>query len=100
LIPPDQPNLSDARVNQLSQDGTRETQRLLVDFGGPMIERLQAQAALVVGGVFVCLATLASRTVWLAAGARAGGILALPPRSAASPLARRTNASQSRAVVT
>ncbi len=41
---------------------------LLVDFGGSMAERLQAQAALVVtGGVFVCLATLASRTAWLAA---------------------------------
>ncbi len=35
---------------------------LLVDFGGPMAERLQAQAALAVtGGVFVCLATLASQ---------------------------------------
>jgi uncharacterized membrane protein YccC len=45
---------------------------LLVDFGGPMAERLQAQAALAVtGGVFVCLATLASRTVWLAAVAMA-----------------------------
>src|SRR5580658_10820562 len=41
---------------------------LLVDFGGPMTERLQAQAALIVtGGVFVCLATLASQTAWLAA---------------------------------
>jgi len=41
---------------------------LLVDFGGPMAERLQAQAALAVtGGVFVCVATLASQTVWLAA---------------------------------
>ena len=41
---------------------------LLVDFGGPMTERLQAQAALAVtGGVFVCLATLASQTAWLAA---------------------------------
>jgi Fusaric acid resistance protein-like len=41
---------------------------LLADFGGPMTERLQAQAALAVtGGVFVCLATLASRTAWLAA---------------------------------
>jgi len=41
---------------------------LLVDFGGPMAERLQALAALAVtGGVFVCLATLASQTVWLAA---------------------------------
>jgi len=45
---------------------------LLVDFGGPMAERLQAQAALVVtGGVFVCLATLASQTAWLAAAAMA-----------------------------
>ena len=41
---------------------------LLVDFGGPMAQRLQAQAALAVtGGVFVCLATLASQTAWLAA---------------------------------
>ena len=40
---------------------------LLVDFGGPMRERLQAQAALVIaGGVLVCLGTLASRSVWLA----------------------------------
>jgi hypothetical protein len=45
---------------------------LLADFGGPMAERLQAQAALAVtGGVFVCLATLASRTAWLAAVAMA-----------------------------
>jgi uncharacterized membrane protein YccC len=45
---------------------------LLVDFGGPMTQRLQAQAALAVtGGVFVCLATLASRTAWLAAAAMA-----------------------------
>jgi hypothetical protein len=45
---------------------------LLVDFGGSMAERLQAQAALAVtGGVFVCLATLASQTVWLAAVAMA-----------------------------
>src|ERR1700759_1842058 len=45
---------------------------LLVDFGGPMAERLQAQAALAVtGGVFVCLATLASQTVWLATVAMA-----------------------------
>ena len=45
---------------------------LLVDFGGPMPERLQAEAALAVtGGVFVCLATLASRTAWLAAAAMA-----------------------------
>jgi uncharacterized membrane protein YccC len=45
---------------------------LLVDFGGPMAERLQAQAALAVtGGVFVCLATLASQTAWLAAATMA-----------------------------
>jgi hypothetical protein len=45
---------------------------LLVDFSGPMAERLQAQAALaLVGGVFVCLATLASQTAWLAAVAMA-----------------------------
>jgi hypothetical protein len=45
---------------------------LLVDFGGPMAERLQAEAALAVtGGVFVCVATLASQTVWLAAVAMA-----------------------------
>jgi uncharacterized membrane protein YccC len=45
---------------------------LLVDFGGPMTQRLQAEAALAVtGGVFVCLATLASQTAWLAAVAMA-----------------------------
>ena len=45
---------------------------LLVDFGGSMAERFQAQAALAVtGGVFVCLATLASQTVWLATVAMA-----------------------------
>ncbi len=45
---------------------------LLVDFGGLMAQRLQAQAALAVtGGLFVCLATLASQTVWLAAVAMA-----------------------------
>ena len=45
---------------------------LLVDFGGSMAERFQAQAALAVtGGVFVCLATLASQTVWIAAVAMA-----------------------------
>jgi len=41
---------------------------LLVDFTGPMRERLQAQAALAAtGAVFVCLGTLASQNVWLAA---------------------------------
>src|SRR5271154_6780497 len=47
---------------------------LLADFGGPMAERLQAQAALAVtGGVFVCVATLASQTLWLPAVAVGGG---------------------------
>src|SRR6202451_10485 len=47
---------------------------LLVDFGGTMAERLQAQAALAVtGGVFVCVATLASQTAWLAGGGAGGG---------------------------
>jgi uncharacterized membrane protein YccC len=41
---------------------------LLVDFGGPMRERLQAQAGLaVVGGAFICVGTLASRSAWIAA---------------------------------
>ena len=45
---------------------------LLVEFGGPMRNRLQAQAALAaVGAVFVCLGTLASRSAWLAAVAMA-----------------------------
>ncbi len=40
---------------------------LLVDFGGPMRERLRAQAALVLaGGALVCIGTLASKNVWLA----------------------------------
>ncbi|HEX4016768.1 MAG TPA: FUSC family protein [Frankiaceae bacterium] len=41
---------------------------LLVDFGGPMRERLQAQVGLaIVGGVFICIGTLTSRSAWLAA---------------------------------
>jgi hypothetical protein len=45
---------------------------LLVDFSGPMRERLQAQAALaVVGAVFVTVGTLASSVTWLAAAAMA-----------------------------
>src|ERR1022692_523957 len=40
---------------------------LLVDFGGPMRDRLQAQATLaVLGGVFVCVGTMVSRSTWLA----------------------------------
>jgi uncharacterized membrane protein YccC len=39
---------------------------LLVDFGGPLRERLQDQLALaLVGSAFVCLGTLASHSVWL-----------------------------------
>jgi uncharacterized membrane protein YccC len=45
---------------------------LLVDFGGPLRERLQAQATLaVVASVLVCLGTLVSQTIWLAAVAMA-----------------------------
>ncbi len=41
---------------------------LLVDFGGPMRDRLQAQAGLaVVGAVFICIGTLTSRSAWLGA---------------------------------
>src|SRR5712692_6213997 len=45
---------------------------LLAGFTGPMRQRLQAQAALaVVGGIFVCVGTLASGNAWLAAAAMA-----------------------------
>ncbi|MDT4933676.1 MAG: hypothetical protein QOK11_1568 [Pseudonocardiales bacterium] len=41
---------------------------LLVDFSGPMRDRLQAQAALAIAGaVLICLGTLASQSPWLAA---------------------------------
>src|ERR1700733_10870551 len=41
---------------------------LLVDFTGPMRERLQSQLGLgIVGAVFVCLGTLASQHAWLGA---------------------------------
>src|SRR5260370_1606572 len=69
---------------------------LLVDFGGPMVQRLQAQAALVVvGGVFVCVGTLASQIVWLAAAAMAvvgfgvifaGGVSSVLAGAATAPL--------------
>jgi uncharacterized membrane protein YccC len=43
---------------------------LLVDFGGSLGDRVQAHVALaVVGAVFVCVGTLASRNPWLAAAA-------------------------------
>jgi uncharacterized membrane protein YccC len=45
---------------------------LLVDFSGPLRERLQAQALLALtGAAFVCLGTLVSQNVWLAAGTMA-----------------------------
>jgi hypothetical protein len=45
---------------------------LLVDFTGPIRDRLRAQATLgVISAVFVSVATLASRTTWLAATAMA-----------------------------
>jgi uncharacterized membrane protein YccC len=41
---------------------------LLVDFDGPLRERLQAQAALALAGLaLVCLGTLVSQSVWLSA---------------------------------
>ncbi|MFE3589577.1 hypothetical protein ACFXOY_18950 [Streptomyces niveus] len=40
---------------------------MLVGFGGPMRQRMQAQASLaVVSSLFVCLGTLASQAAWLA----------------------------------
>jgi uncharacterized membrane protein YccC len=45
---------------------------LLVDFGGTLRERLQSQAALALAGcAFVCLGTLVSQNVWLAAAVTA-----------------------------
>ncbi len=45
---------------------------LLVDLRGPLRERLQAQAALALAGLaFICVATLVSKDVWLAAPATA-----------------------------
>ena len=43
---------------------------LLVDYSGPMVERLRAQAALAVGWlVLICLGTLAAQRLWLAVAA-------------------------------
>ncbi|MFI2205474.1 FUSC family protein [Streptomyces sp. NPDC020192] len=40
---------------------------LLVDFSGPMVQRLRAQAGLAVGwAVLICLGTLVARVTWLA----------------------------------
>jgi uncharacterized membrane protein YccC len=45
---------------------------LLVEFGGPMRDRIQAQLTLsLVGAALVCLGTLASRDVWLSVTAMA-----------------------------
>jgi uncharacterized membrane protein YccC len=45
---------------------------LLVDFTGPMRDRLQAHVALVlVGAIFICIATVAARSAWVAAVAMA-----------------------------
>jgi uncharacterized membrane protein YccC len=45
---------------------------LLVDFTGPMRDRLEAHVALVlVGAVFICIATVAARSAWVAAVAMA-----------------------------
>jgi uncharacterized membrane protein YccC len=67
---------------------------LLADFGGPMLGRIQAQLALViVGGVFVCLGTLASQTAWLAAVSMAVvAFLVLFAGVVSSVLARATTA--------
>jgi uncharacterized membrane protein YccC len=67
---------------------------LLVDFGGPMLGRIQAQVALVaVCGTFVCVGTLASQTAWLAAVAMAVvGFLVLFAGVVSSVLARATTA--------
>jgi uncharacterized membrane protein YccC len=47
---------------------------LLVDFGGPMRDRLQAQAGLALAGAaFVCVGTVCSRSAWL--GALAMGVV-------------------------
>ena len=44
----------------------------LVDFGGPMRDRLQAQATLgIAGATLVCLGTVVSGNAWLAAGSMA-----------------------------
>src|ERR1700734_1505482 len=45
---------------------------LLVDFSGPLRDRLTAQAALAgAGGVLICLGTLAARSTWVSAVAMA-----------------------------
>lgn len=65
---------------------------VLVDFGGPMSDRLLAQASFAgVGAVFVCLGTLASRSAWLAGAAMAvAGFCVLFAGAVSSVLASAT----------
>lgn len=64
---------------------------LLADFGGTLAERLAAQAALVVVGcLFIPVATLVSGDAWVAAAAMAVvGLLVLFAGVVSSALARR-----------
>ena len=63
--------LGDAQVGTFAAFGSF-AMLMLVDFAGPMRERLQAQLGLAVAGaVLVCLGTLASSSVWLAVAAMA-----------------------------
>jgi fusaric acid resistance family protein len=65
---------------------------VLVDFGGPMGDRLRAQASFAaVGAVFVCVGTFASRSAWLAAAAMAAvGFCVLFAGAVSSVLASAT----------
>ena len=72
---------------------------LLVDFSGPLVDRVQAQLGLaVVGAVFVCVGTLVSRPIWLSAVAMAvvafavlfAGSVSSVMASASTSLARET----------
>jgi uncharacterized membrane protein YccC len=67
---------------------------LLVDFGGPLYQRLQAQVALAAAGaVSICIATAASAAPWLAAVAMAAaGFLVLFAGVVSSTLAGASTA--------
>jgi Fusaric acid resistance protein-like len=67
---------------------------LLVDFGGPICQRLQAQVALAIAGaVSICIATAASAAPWLAAVAMAAaGFLVLFAGVVSSTLAGASTA--------
>jgi len=63
--------IGDAQVGTFAAFGSF-AMLMLVDFAGPMRERLQAQLGLAItGAVFVCLGTLASSPIWLAVAAMA-----------------------------